>query len=53
MTVSQLSIYSVQIGDDGATQRNEFVLELADDEAFIVHRVSFKVGHPIDYGFDD
>jgi len=53
VTVSQLSTYSVQIDDDDATQREEFVLELSDDDAFIVHRVSFRAGQPIDYGFDD
>lgn len=51
--VSQLSTYAVQIDDDEATQRGEFTLEMSDDDAFIVHRVSFRAGQPIDYGFDD
>lgn len=51
--VSQLSTYSVQIEDDDATLRGEFTLEMSDDDALIVHRVSFRNGQPIDYGFDD
>ena len=51
--VASLSTYSVQIGDEVATQREEFVLELSDENAFIVHRVSFRAGQPVDYGFDD
>lgn len=51
--VASLSTYSVQIGDDEATQREEFVLDLSDEDAFIVHRVSFRAGQPVDYGFDD
>ena len=53
VTVSRLSTYSVQIGDDVATQRGEFVLELSDDDAFAVHRVSFSEGQPFEYGCDD
>lgn len=53
VNVSQLGIYSVQIDDDIATQREEFVLELSDKDAFIIHRVSFKQGQPVEYGFDD
>ncbi len=51
--VSKLSTYAVQIDDDDATHRGEFTLEMSDDDAFIVHRVSFRAGQPIDYGFDD
>ena len=51
--VDQLSTYSVQIGDDDATQREEFVLELSDEDAYVVHRVSFKAGRPVNCGFDD
>lgn len=53
LAVSKLSTYSVQIEADAATQRGEFTLEMSDDDAFIVHRVSFRAGQPIDYGFDD
>jgi hypothetical protein len=53
VVVSNLSTYSVQIDEDAATQRGEFTLEMSDDDAFIVHRVSFRAGQPIDYGFDD
>jgi len=51
--VSRLSTYSVQVGSDEETQREEFVLELSDQDAFVVHRVSFQAGQPTDYGFDD
>jgi len=53
VVVSRLSTYSVQIGDEEATRREEFVLELSDQDAFVVHRVSFRAGQPLDYGFDD
>lgn len=53
VVVSRLSTYSVQLDDDEATQREEFTLELSDEDAFIVHRVSFRGEQPIDYGFDD
>lgn len=51
--VSRLSAYSVQVGDEEETRREEFVLELSDEDAFIVHRVSFTAAQPVDYGFDD
>ena len=35
------------------TRRAEFVLELSDEDAFIVHRVSYRAGQTVDYGFDD
>src|SRR4051812_1731879 len=50
--VSRLSTYSVQIGNDEETDREEFVLEISDQDAVIVHRVSFTAGQPIDYVFD-
>jgi hypothetical protein len=50
--VSQLSTFAVQIDDDAATQRGEFTLEMSDDDAVVIHRVSFRAGQPIDYGFD-
>ena len=53
VVVSRLSTYSVQIGDEEETRREEFVLELSDEDAFVVHRVSFRAGQPVDYGFDD
>ena len=53
VTVSRLATYSVEIDDDDATRREEFVLELSDEDAFVVHRVSFREGQPFEYGFDD
>jgi hypothetical protein len=51
--LSRLSVYSVEIGTDDETGREEFVLELSDDDAFIVHRVAFRAGEPFDYGAGD
>lgn len=51
--VSRLSIYSVEIGSPEETVRREFVLELSDSEAIMIHRVSFRAREPVDYGFDD
>jgi hypothetical protein len=31
----------------------ERVLELSDDDAFVVHRLSFTAAQPVEYGFDD
>ncbi len=53
VSVSQLSIYAVLIGDDDESQREELVLEFSDRDAFTVHRVSFRKGEPVDYGADD
>lgn len=52
VNVSRLSTYSVQVGDEEETRRKAFVLELSDEDAFIVHRVCFSAGQPVDYGFD-
>ncbi|MFN0051486.1 MAG: hypothetical protein ACKV0T_04800 [Planctomycetales bacterium] len=49
-----LSVYSVEIGTDDETGRQEFVLELSDDDAHEIHRVQFRAGEPVDYdGFED
>jgi hypothetical protein len=51
--VSRLSVYSVEIGNDDKCRRESFVLEMSDQKAIIIHRVSFSGGKPVDYGFDD
>jgi hypothetical protein len=51
--VSALSTYSVAMGSTEETARREFVLELSDSEATIIHRVSFRADEPVEYGFDD
>lgn len=51
--VSRLSTYSLEIGDAEDTGRGEFVLELSDPEAIVIHRVSFRGDEAVDYGFDD
>jgi len=50
---TQLSVYSVAIGNDDETAGQQFVLELSDDDATVVHRIRFRAGEPVDYGFDD
>jgi hypothetical protein len=51
--LSSLSVYSLEIGSDEETKRQEFVLELSDSEAIVIHRVSFRADEAVDYGFDD
>ena len=51
--VSRLSTYSVEIGTVEDTGRREFVLELSDSEAIVIHRVAFRADEAVDYGFDD
>jgi hypothetical protein len=51
--VSRLSVYSVEVGSAEEAGRREFVLELADEDGAVVHRVSFRADEPLDYGFDD
>jgi hypothetical protein len=51
--VPALTTYSVEIGSAADTARREFVLELSDSDAIIIHRVTFCGTEPVDYGFDD
>ena len=51
--VSRLSVYSVEVGSDAECQRESFVLEMCDENATIIHRVSFSDFEPVAYGFDD
>lgn len=53
LDVSRLSTYSIGIGNVEETAHQEFVLELSDSEAIVIHRVAFRTGEPVDYGFDD
>jgi hypothetical protein len=48
-----LSIYSVGVGDDEDCQKERFVLEFSEENADLIHRVSFDGGQPKEYGFDD
>jgi hypothetical protein len=41
------------VGSDAETLRESFVLEMCDNEAIIIHRVSFVGTEPVDYGFDN
>src|SRR6185369_17398197 len=48
--VSQLSVYSIEIGSDEDCRRQDFVLEMCDKEAHLVHRISFSGKNAVDYG---
>ena len=48
-----LSVYSIEIGSDAQCQLEKFVLEMSDENAFVIHRVRFS-GPDASYdGFDD
>jgi hypothetical protein len=51
--VSRLATYSVEIGSAEDTGRREFVLELSDSDAIVIHRVTFRADEAVEYGFDD
>ena len=51
--IEQLSVYSIEIGTDSDVESERFVIELADDDAILIHRVSFESGTPIHYTYDD
>ena len=51
--VARLATYSVEIGSADDTARREFVLEMSDLDAIIIHRVTFRGDEAVDYGFDD
>ncbi len=50
---SGLTVYSVAIGSSEEALHQEFILELSDKDAEVIHHVSFRAGKPIDYGVDD
>ena len=51
--VHDLRLYSIEMGTDTETRAERFVMELADGEASVVHRVSFESGVPSFYACDD
>ena len=51
-TLPPLQVYSVQLGDDDVTGRNEFTLELSDSQALVLHRIRFRDGEAVDCEFD-
>lgn len=51
--VSRLSTYSAEIGSADCTGRREFVLELSDSDAIVIHRVTFHADEAVEYGCDD
>lgn len=50
--VSHLSVYSVAVGSEEETRQQEFVFEMSDEEAVVIHRVTFSGSKAIDYGYD-
>jgi hypothetical protein len=51
--VTQLHIYSIQIGAEEECAKKKFVIEFADDDAHNIHVVWFEAGQPYEYGCDD
>jgi hypothetical protein len=51
--VTQLHIYSIQIGTEEECRKEKFVIEFADDDAHYIHVVWFEAGQPYEYGCDD
>ena len=51
--VGGLSTYAVEIWGDDEVRRGRFALEMSDNEAEIIHRVTFSGDEPIEYNFDD
>jgi hypothetical protein len=52
-TMKKLSIYAIEISDDVESRMKRFVMELADREAIVIHRVTFASGKPVHYTYDD
>ena len=50
---SCLSVYSIEIGSDTQCQLETFVLEMSDENAFVIHRVRFSGSDACYDGFDD
>lgn len=51
--VSDLSIYSVEIGPETQDPNDNFVLEMSDEDAAIIHRIRFSGKDTVDYELDD
>jgi hypothetical protein len=51
--VACLSTYSIEVGTDLDCQRQRFVLEMSDNDAAVIHRVTFFDGEPLEYWLDD
>jgi hypothetical protein len=47
-----LSVYSVELGTDAVCMNDCFVMELADTDQIVIHRVSFQSGRPTRYTYD-
>ncbi|MCC7292917.1 MAG: hypothetical protein IT449_12720 [Phycisphaerales bacterium] len=50
--VARMDLYSLEIGTDEEVKAQRFVLELADTDAIVIHRVSFEAGKAVAYSYD-
>lgn len=51
--LSTMTIYSIEVGLENEIASGQFVIELSDAEADIIHRVEFRNGQPETYVSDD
>jgi hypothetical protein len=51
--LSNMTIYSVEVGSETDITAGRFVIEISDPDAMQIHRVEFKDGQPARYGADD
>jgi hypothetical protein len=51
--LSDITVYSVEIGPEEELSARQFVIELSDEDADQVHRVEFRNGRPDTYAMDD
>ena len=51
--LAALTLYSVEIGEDGEIEAGQFVLELSDAAATEIHRVEFNQSKPEAYSTDE
>lgn len=52
ITLPPLQVYSLHLGNEAATLRREFTLELSDSQALVVHRVRFQDDVAVSAEFD-
>jgi len=50
---AELSIYSLEIGNDAEVSAGEFTIEYTDAQGDIIHRAEFFDFEPRNYGADD
>ena len=51
--LQDMTIYSIEIGEEAELAKGKFVIELADKDADEIHCVEFMNRKPMTYGMDD